>query len=181
DGSPEGRHGKRVLQRHPLSDVTARPVEFLIPGKVVIGTLMMVAGVGGLGKTGLMLAWLAEVTRAGRDVIVVSYEAAVEQVLRPRAEALSADLDRMHVLYVDVLDGSISFPTDLPELDRHVRETRAAAVLIDPVSAAIDLRLDAHRDQDVRVVLGQLAKLAERERVAVFMNAHLNKTPSSDP
>src|SRR5262249_812215 len=146
-----------------------------------VGTLTMVAGVGGLGKTGLLLAWLARVTQTGQDVLIVSYEDAVAQVLRPRAEALGADLDRMHELYVDVLDGSIGFPADLPELDRHVRETGAAAVLIDPVSAAIDLKLDAHRDQDVRVVLGQLAKLAERERVAVFMNAHLNKTPSSDP
>ena len=49
------------------------------------------------------------------------------------------------MLYVDVLDGSVSFPTDLPELDRHVRETNAALVLIDPVSASIDLKLDAHQ------------------------------------
>ena len=34
--------------------------------------------------------------------------------------------------------------------------------MIDPVSASIDLKLDAHKDEDVRVVLGQLAKLAER-------------------
>ena len=39
-------------------------------------------------------------------------------------------------------------------------------MLVDPVSASIDLKLDAHRDQDVRVVLGQLAQLAERERLA---------------
>ena len=60
-------------------------------------------------------------------------------------------------------------------------ETKAELVLIDPVSASIDLKLDAHKDQDVRVVLGQLAKIAERERLAVLLNAHLNKTPSSDP
>ena len=54
-------------------------------------------------------------------------------------------------------------------------------MLIDPVSASIDLKLDAHRDQDVRVVLGQLAQLAERERLAIFENAHLNKAPCADP
>jgi hypothetical protein len=53
-------------------------------------------------------------------------------------------------------------------------------VLIDPVSASIDLKLDAHREQDVRAVLGQLAKLAERERVAVIGNGHLNKQPATD-
>ena len=103
----------------------------------------------------------------GRDILIVSYEDAPAEVLRPRIEALGADLDRVHVLSVDALEGGISFPTNLPEFHRHVRETNAAMVLIDPVSAAIDLKLDAHRDQDVRVVLGQLAKLTERERVAV--------------
>src|SRR5262249_41713925 len=104
-----------------------------------------------------------------------------EQVTRPRFQALGGDLARLHELYLDALGGGISFPTDLPELDRHVCETRAAAGLIDPVSAAIDLRPDAHRHQDVRIVLGQLARLADRERVAVLANAHLNKAPSADP
>ena len=156
------------------------PVEWLIPNVVPLGTLSLVAGVGGLGKSALMLAWAAEVTRGGANVLIVSYEDAAEQVIRPRFEALGGDLDRLFELYVDPLDGSVSFPTDLAELDRHVRETQARLVVIDPVSASIDLKLDAHKDQDVRVVLGQLAQLAE-QRLAVVMNAHLNKAPSADP
>src|SRR5262249_15130010 len=91
------------------------------------------------------------------------------------------DLERLYELYVDVLAGEVSFPTDLPELDRHVRETAARLILVDPVSASIDLRLDAHKDQDVRVVLGRLAQLAERDGLAIVENAHLNKAPSADP
>ena len=53
--------------------------------------------------------------------------------------------------------------------------------MIDPVSASIDLKLDAHKDRDVRVVLGQLAKLAEQLNLAVVMIAHLNKAPGTDP
>jgi hypothetical protein len=172
---------KRALERRSLQQVTAEPVEWAIDGKVPLSTLILLAGVGGLGKSALMLAWSKEITDAGVDVLVVSYEDAAAQVIRPRFEALGGDLDRLHELYVDVLDGSVSFPTDLPELERHVLETQARAVLIDPVSASIDLKLDAHKDQDVRVVLGQLAQLAERQRLAVLMNAHLNKAPSSDP
>ena len=50
--------------------------------------------------------------------------------------------------------------------------------MIDPVSASIDLKLDSHKDAHVRVVLGQLAKLAEQLGLAVVMIAHLNKAPS---
>jgi hypothetical protein len=172
---------KRALERRSLRHVTAEPVEWAIDKRIPLGTLSLIAGVGGLGKSALMLAWSKEITDAGGDVLVVSYEDAAAQVIRPRFEALGGDLDRLHELYVDVLDGSVSFPTDLPELDRHIRETNARAVLIDPVSASIDLKLDAHKDQDVRVVLGQLAHLAERQRLAIPMNAHLNKAPSADP
>jgi KaiC/GvpD/RAD55 family RecA-like ATPase len=175
------KKGPRSLFRRPLRDVTPRPVEFLIEKKVPLGTLTLLAGVGGLGKSALALAYAKQVTDTGRPVLVISYEDAAEQVLRPRFEALGGNLDLVHEVYVDVLAGSVSFPTDLPELDRHVLETNASLVLVDPVSASIDLKLDAHKDQDVRVVLGQLAKLAEREGLAVLQNAHLNKAPSADP
>ena len=139
------------------------PVEWLIPNVVPIGTL--VAGrrrrrarqvrararLGGRGHP-----------RRRQRARSSRYEDAAEQVIRPRFEALGGDLDRLYELSVDPLEGSISFPTDLDELDRHARETEARLIVIDPVSASIDLKLDAHKDQDVRVVLGQLAKLAER-------------------
>src|SRR5262249_13426184 len=148
---------------------------------VPVGVQTLVAGVGGLGKSALLLSWAASVTKAGGDVLLVSYEDAAAQVIRPRFEALDGDLDRLHELDVDLLARQSSFPADLLELDRHVQETRARMLLVDPVSASIDLKLDAHKDQDVRVVLGELARLAERERIAIVENAHLNKAPSSDP
>jgi hypothetical protein len=175
------RSRKREAHRRPIATVAIRPTEWLIGNVIPLGTLSLVAGIGGLGKSGLLLAWAAPVTRASHNVLIVSYEDAAEQVLRPRFEALDGNLERLYELYVDPVDGSVSFPTDLPELERHARELHARMVVIDPVSAAIDLRLDAHRDQDVRVVLGQLAKFAEREQLAIVQNAHLNKAPSTDP
>jgi hypothetical protein len=180
DGRKSSRP-KRSLQRRPISTVEPEPVEFLIDRSVPAGAPTLVAGIGGLGKSALLLAWAKQVTENGDDVLIVSYEDAAAQVIRPRFEALGGDLERLHELYVDLIAGEISFPTDLPELDRHVREIGARMILIDPVSASIDLKLDAHKDQDVRVVLGQLARLAERERLAIVENAHLNKTPSADP
>ncbi len=47
-------------------------------------------------------------------MLIVSYEDAAAQVIRPRFEALGGDLDRLHELYVDVLDGSVSLPDRSP-------------------------------------------------------------------
>jgi hypothetical protein len=114
-------------------------------------------------------------------VLVVSYEDAAG-IIRGRFEALGGDLDRLFVLTVgaDGGEGEVAFPTDLPELDRHVAETAARLVIVDPISAGIDLAFDSHRDRDVRVVLSQLARLAERRRLALSQIAHLNKEPSLD-
>jgi AAA domain len=177
---PSSRSRKRQLQQRPIATVTAKAVE-LVNEFVPVGANSLVAGIGGLGKSGLLLAWAAPITKAGRDVLIVSYEDAAEQVIRPRFEALDGDLERLHELYVDPLDGSVSFPDDLPDLERIIVERRARLLLVDPVSASIDVRLDAHKDRDLRVVLGQLAALAARHELASVLNAHLNKTPSVDP
>ena len=42
---------KRELRRRATSSIEARAVEWLIPNVVPLGTLSLVAGVGGLGKT----------------------------------------------------------------------------------------------------------------------------------
>ena len=169
-------HRKRELRRRAVTTIEARAVEWLIPNVVPLGTLSLVAGVGGLGKSALVLAWAAEVTREGKNVLVV---------LRGRSRTgdpsalrgVNGDLDRLYELSVDPLEGSISFPTDIDELARHAIETDARLIVIDPVSASIDLKLDSHKDAHVRVVLGQLAKLADRLRLAVVMIAHLTRRP----
>jgi hypothetical protein len=172
---------RRTVARRALRDVPIERVE-LIPGTPIpIGTTTSIVGIGGLGKSALALAYGKQVTDAGDAVLVITYEDAAGAVIRPRFEALGGDVDKLFVLSVDPLDGDVTFPTDLPEIDRHLRETGAKLLIIDPVSASIDLKLDTHRDQDVRSVLGQMAKLAERERLANLLIGHLNKAPGSDP
>jgi len=172
---------RRELRRRAGSSIEARPVEWLVPNVVPLDTLTLIAGVGGLGKSMLALAWAAEISQEGSDFLVISYEDAAEQIIRPRFEALGGDLDRLHELSIDPADGTISFPVDLGEIVRHATDTEAKLILIDPVSASIDIKLDAHKDAHVRVVLGQLAKLAEQLHLAVVMIAHLNKAPGADP
>lgn len=178
--------GRRSVQRRPLAAVEPRRVRWLVPGLIPLKALTLVAGVGGLGKSTLLMAIAAQATRGElatepADVLVVSYEDTAAEVLRPRVEAARGDLARVHELYVPPADGApLTLPTDLGELERHVRETGAVLVVVDPVVASIDLELDAHKDQHVRSVLAELAALAEDAGCAVALVGHLNKTPSRD-
>jgi hypothetical protein len=135
-----------------------------------------------LGKSQLACQWSARLTRGELPVqgavIYVSYEDPAQAVLRPRLEAAGADLDAVVILEEN---GALPvFPDDLPELHERARGEGAGLIVVDPITAAISLKLDAHKDRDIRVLLGQLAALAQQLELAVLMIGHLNKAPSRD-
>lgn len=176
------------LELRALSDVQARNVRWLVPGLIPLRTLTLVAGVGGLGKSTWLAARAAEVSRgdlldgAPGDVIIVSFEDAAEEVLRPRIEAAAGDLSHVHEVVVRGFDGidPVRLPRDVDELERLIHGVEAKLLIIDPVVAAIDTALDAHKDQHVRSILARFKDMAESTDCAFAQVAHLNKTPSRD-
>ena len=181
-GSPAER-----LRLRALADVEPRSVRWLLPGLIPLRTLTLVAGIGGLGKSTWLAAVAARLSRGElldgpAPTVVVSFEDAAEEALRPRLEPAGADLRLVSqpVLGREAL-GAVTLPRDVDELGRLVREAGARLVILDPVSAAIDVAYDAHKEQHVRVVLAELAALAEEQDCSIAMVGHLNKTPSTEP
>jgi AAA domain/Bifunctional DNA primase/polymerase, N-terminal/Primase C terminal 1 (PriCT-1) len=173
---------RHPLTRRRVNEIEPRPQEWLLPGLVLIGAETLLAGVGGLGKSTLACQWVAELTTGklgpAGTALMVSFEDAAEEVVRPRLQAAGADLSRVFVIQKP--GGVIVLPDDLRELAREAQETEAKLIVIDPVSASLSLKLDAHKDQDVRVVLAQLERVAGERKLAVVLIAHLNKAPSAD-
>jgi hypothetical protein len=114
---PDGTDGLRRIGMVPLnygleirrvSDIEARPVNWLWPGRIARGKVTMLAGHPGLGKSQAALAIAAIVTIGGRwpvdrvpaergSVIIMSAEGGPEDTIRPRLEAAGADLACCHV------------------------------------------------------------------------------------
>lgn len=174
------------LRLRSLAEVQPRQIRWLDPGFIPLGTLALIAGIGGLGKS----TWLAgiaarlsqgELEGDAADTIIVSFEDAAEEVLRPRVEAALGDLARVHDVVVsgDGID-TVQLPRDIAELRELVRGVQARLVIFDPVVAAFDASTDTHKDQHVRKVLAQLARLADDEKCAIAMVGHLNKGASSE-
>jgi hypothetical protein len=169
-----------------LSEVRSRSISFLVDGLVPLRTFTLLAGIGGQGKSTLAAAWAAGVTTGQygdgpADVLVISYEDTAEEIWRPRLLAAEGDPARVGFVSVAVDEGGIVvLPEDLDELGEAIRYRDARLVVVDPVVAAIDTKLDAHKDQHVRSVLGALAELAEATDSAIVGLGHLNKTNSTD-
>lgn len=166
----------------PLSEATPRQTRWLVPDLIPLRYLTLVAGIGGLGKSTWLLAVAARGSREGWNTIFVSFEDTAEEVLRPRLEAAGGDPGRVHELVLSDADSldAFSLPRDVDELSRLVHDVEARLVVIDPIVAAVESKLDAYKDQHVRQVLAQLWRVAREEDCAVALVGHLNRVPSTD-
>lgn len=175
------------------SDIRPRRVRWLWKDRLALGTLGLLAGREGLGKSSLGY-WIAgQITRgllpgeyggAPRSVLVCASEDSWEFTIVPRLIAAGANLERVHrveVLAADDIHVGLSLPRDLHAVERAARETESALLLLDPLMSRLSESLDTHRDGDVRRALEPMVAVADRTGMSVLGLIHHNKSGSSDP
>jgi len=185
--------GRLVLRT--LDRVEPRPVHWLWPGFVPLGKLTLLAGDPGLGKSFITLDLAARVSRGllpkpgteGGDggpqhVIVCSAEDDPADTIRPRLEAMDADLSRVHCVesvrfeklpqkknHPLVLQRDLAAIADAVKINGRVR-----LIIIDPITAYMG-DADGNSNTEVRAILGELSRLAAWSGAAVLCVTHLNK------
>ncbi|HXI43536.1 MAG TPA: AAA family ATPase [Bryobacteraceae bacterium] len=183
------------LTTRRLSDIAAKPVHWLWPGRIARGKLTIIAGNPGLGKSQITASIAAVVTKGGRwpvdgercepgTVLFLSAEDDPADTLRPRLEAAGADLRRIHfvdgVIVGYTVDGNrtnraFSLQDDVRALDSKLTElSDVAAVVIDPISAYLG-GADSHKNAEIRGLLVPLSELAARHNSAIIGVSHLTK------
>lgn len=178
------------------SQVEEKRVSWLWEGRVPLGAITLLDGDPGLGKSLLALDLAARVT-TGREmpdgtpgvdggVVLLSAEDDLATTVRPRLEVAWTDLDRVEMMRGVRLYGTgtaagteqqrdLLLPRDIPVLEYLVWQAEARLVVIDPLMAYLDMKVNSWRDQDVRSALAPLAALAERTGAAILILRHLNK------
>ncbi len=184
---------RRTVRLTPANVIDPRPVRWLWDGRLAVGTLGLIAGREGIGKSTVAYQLIADVTRGRmpgiyygqpKAVIVAATEDSWSHTIIPRL--MAADADRSLVYRIDVeIDGDIHAPLSLPhdniELEHVIRETGAALILLDPLMSRLDASLDTHKDAEVRRALEPLVRMAEQADAAVLGLIHVNKSTSKDP
>ena len=61
------------------------------------------------------------------------------------------------------------------ELEKAIAETGARVIILDPMQAYIGARVDMNRANEVRAILSQLGRIAEKYSCAIILVGHLNK------
>ncbi|WP_158228123.1 AAA family ATPase [Pseudonocardia sp. MH-G8] len=188
-----GGTGGRVVRLKRASEFVMRATDWLWDRRIPSGSLTLVAGREGDGKSTLMYTVLAQVTRgtlAGdlhgtpRNVAVAATEDSWEMTIVPRLAAAGADLDRVFHIEVMTSFGAetvLQLPHDLAATETVLREAEVPLLLLDPLMSRLEGRLDTHKDGEVRQALEPLVALADRARCATVGLIHLNKAGGADP
>lgn len=175
------------------SAIQPRPVRWLWRGRVALGTLALIGGREGIGKSLVTYEVVAKITRGllpgihlgtPRAVLVCATEDSWDYTIVPRLMAADADLDRVYRIDVTTSEGvagALSLPADIAAIERIAAEVDAAAIVLDPLLSRLSTNLDTHKDAEVRVALEPLVALADRADVAILGLIHVNKSNTVDP
>jgi hypothetical protein len=192
DRRPIAQRTRRV-HLTPANTIQVRAVRWFWLNRLPLGTLALIGGREGIGKSICAYTLAAMATRGHvpgdclgtpRAVIVVATEDSWEHTIVPRLMAADADLTRIYradVRTSDLDETVVSLPLDIAELETAIHDVDAAFVLLDPLLSRLDSSLDTHKDAEVRRALEPLVALADRTSTVVLGFIHVNKSASTDP
>jgi len=166
-----------------MSDVAAEHINFLWEPYIAYGKTTIVQGDPGEGKTTMMLAIAASVTRgkclpegsgdaalSPSAVIFQTAEDGLADTIKPRLEQLGADCARVHV--IDEEDKSLSLIDE--RIEAAIIRTGAKLFVLDPLQAYLGGK-ELNSANGIRPLMKKLAAVAENTGAAIVLVGHMNK------
>lgn len=187
-----------------LSDFEIRRIVWRSRGRLARGKITVLDGDGGLGKSTMLMDWVAKVTcgqplpdepygvtHRERGVILLSAEDDPNDTMLPRLIAAGGDPTQVMLLNEIGVTGDegqvvlddfgdpemrwFGLPGDIKYLEAAVKHMDAGLVIIDPLFGFLSKDIKSNSDEDMRRSLSPLAKMAQRTGVSVVLVRHLNK------
>jgi hypothetical protein len=175
--------GERTYQLRALSTVTPAPITWLLPGRIPYGSITLLGGRPGQGKSQLALALAAMMTQVGVPVLLIGSEDGMADTVKPRLMAAGANTDLVHEFCVgqDGKEGIAILPHDAPLLEHALKATGAKLVVIDPIAGHLGEEINANSDQSVRSAMLPLAKVCQATGAAALVVMHPKKGRDGSP
>lgn len=165
-----------------MDEVDVEEIEWLWYPYIPFGKLTIIHGDPGEGKTTLILQLAALLSRGDklpcddteREPISIIYQTAEDglgDTIKPRLLSGNADCTR-----IKVIDESEVPLTMLDtRVEQAIQETGARMIILDPMQAYLGEKVDMYRANEVRSILSQLGRIAEKYKCAIILVGHLNK------
>jgi len=139
----------------------------VLGGGIVPGSLVLLGGDPGIGKSTLLLQAVALLAQDAGPVLYVSGEESVQQI-KLRAQRLDIAGDNLYLLAETSLDAILE----------HVAQLRPRVVVVDSIQAVYleELESSAGSITQVRECANQLMHLAKQENIPIFIVGHVTKS-----
>ena len=165
------------------SEIETQPIVWFYPPFIPIGTVSILLGDGGDGKSFYSLALATAISRGQplpgmpeallppSDVIVMNGENPWASVIKPRLEMLGADCTKIH----RINDNGQRLTLTDNRIEAAIRKHRARLTIIDPMQSFLSENFSMNRAESVRPALMHLEKVAERTESAILVLGHISK------
>lgn len=180
--TPEGKSGglrlglSDAVKPQPIGEVKIEDLprfltgsgelDRVLGGGVIPGSMVLIVGDPGVGKSSLTLKVCSDVARAGRRVLYVTGEESTRQV-RMRADRLGAIAENLLVVS----------ETNLETIEAHVANTKPELLVIDSIQTIFkpDVQSAPGSVSQVRECSVELLRIAKNNGIAAFVIGHVTK------
>jgi len=180
-GGPRGRlvRQEEIQQPVPITEIEGegqsrmstgiREFDRTLGGGILPGSLILVGGDPGIGKSTLLMQACANLSRNGESVLYVSGEESVEQI-RHRAHRLEALSDRLF----------LATETNLEHILAQVEVVNPNLLVVDSIQTTFSESLPSPPGSigQIREVAHRLLGLAKGRKVSIFTVGHVTKDGS---
>lgn len=172
----------KLTERVNMGTVTPEFITWIWEGRIAKGKFTLLDGDPDKGKslitcdlaarlsTGRPMPMEQTATYAPSKVLFLMCEDDLADTMAPRLDAAGADRNN-----IEVRRGIIQIPEQLDLIEADLVELGAKLLIIDPLTAYLSGKANAHSDHEVRRHLMPLIEMADRLGVAVIGVRHLNK------
>lgn len=138
----------------------------VLGGGIVHGSLTLLGGDPGIGKSTLLLQMCENISRAGRKVLYISGEESLQQI-KLRAQRLGSFGDELLLMCEN----------DLTDIEAVIRREGPEVVIIDSIQTMVspDVASSAGSVSQVRESTSVLLQLAKGQGTAIFIVGHVTK------
>lgn len=155
-----------VFKKETRIETQLAELNRVLGGGVVPGSLVLIGGDPGIGKSTLLLQVSHQLAATGGKVLYVSGEESAQQI-KLRAERLGSSETDFY-LYPE---------TDMGEISRAIEHIKPEFVIIDSIQTMTqpDISSVAGSVSQVRETTAELLKLAKTNGIAIFIVGHVTK------
>ena len=138
----------------------------VLGGGIVLGSLVLIAGDPGIGKSTILLQTSGELCKNNKKVFYVSAEESASQI-KLRAERLGVKSDSLYI-----------YPqTNLELIKKHIEDLKPDLVIIDSIQAVYtsQIQSSAGSVSQIRECTNSLMQIAKSQNVSIIVIGHVTK------